>query len=306
MSPKLPLDLSKWSVHRELSRCIPGLLRAEWWYLRNLKRPNPPVLNLGIKGYGLQEFREISEFVVTALAIRVSRGIWGVSPTRDELQRIILLTRELSHQLRAQYTKQEIDSCATGAWPGLKEVLLYLLLRRNPVDIVIETGVAQGVSSFFLLNALETNRKGRLISIDLPNRSPEGRLYPSGRRDPVYTKTGLEPGWLIPLNLRSRWELRLGPAQMLLPRLEVQPDLFLHDSLHTPDHMRFELDWAYDNVKRGGFIACDDINWNNAFADFVNKHSPGDLTLLCGTNVGLCFKGTSSDLRASLGQEFKC
>jgi predicted O-methyltransferase YrrM len=35
-------------------------------------------------------------------------------------------------------------------------------------NIVLETGAAYGVTSAFIVQALEVNRKGTLISVDLP------------------------------------------------------------------------------------------------------------------------------------------
>ena len=34
--------------------------------------------------------------------------------------------------------------------------------------------------------------------------------------------------------------------------------MFFHDSLHTPEHMRFEFDAAWPHVAPGGVLASDD------------------------------------------------
>lgn len=49
-----------------------------------------------------------------------------------------------------------------------EEETLYTIIRIRKPDIVVETGVAQGVSSTFILQALEDNGRGQLYSIDLP------------------------------------------------------------------------------------------------------------------------------------------
>src|SRR6266480_7212838 len=46
--------------------------------------------------------------------------------------------------------------------------LAYALCRALKPSVVMETGVAYGVSTAFLLKALDVNRNGRLHSIDLP------------------------------------------------------------------------------------------------------------------------------------------
>jgi hypothetical protein len=45
---------------------------------------------------------------------------------------------------------------------------IYVICRLMSPDVVVETGVAYGVTSAFTLQALAVNRKGTLISIDLP------------------------------------------------------------------------------------------------------------------------------------------
>ena len=47
-------------------------------------------------------------------------------------------------------------------------VVLYAVCRRQNPDIVVETGVASGVSSSYILCALEKNGHGELYSIDMP------------------------------------------------------------------------------------------------------------------------------------------
>ena len=49
----------------------------------------------------------------------------------------------------------------------------YVLVRILKPDIVIETGVGAGVSSWTILHALEENNAGKLISIDLPTTNSE-------------------------------------------------------------------------------------------------------------------------------------
>jgi len=45
---------------------------------------------------------------------------------------------------------------------------LYFMIRIQKPNVVIETGVHRGVSTSFILQALEDNNKGNLYSIDLP------------------------------------------------------------------------------------------------------------------------------------------
>lgn len=147
---------------------------------------------------------------------------------------------------------------------------LYLLIRKLKPDFVIETGVHRGVSSLFILEALEENGKGMLHSIDLPLAS-----YDTDSRGP--TKSLLPPekiGICVPNKLRKRWNLILGDSTEQLPiLLEKVPtvDFFLHDSKHTYSHMMWEFQKIWPRLKEGGLLLSDDTNWNDAFNRFANE-----------------------------------
>lgn len=120
-------------------------------------------------------------------------------------------------------------------------------LRPN---IVVETGVAHGITSALILQALENNGKGHLYSIDLP---------------PLHE---LNVGQAVPVALRHRWTYLRGSSRQLLPRLERKLssiDIFIHDSLHTYWTMRFEFSWALKHLRSGGLLLSDDIELNAAF-----------------------------------------
>jgi predicted O-methyltransferase YrrM len=52
----------------------------------------------------------------------------------------------------------------------LEGPIIYTIIRCLKPRIVIETGVANGASSTFILSALEKNNLGKLYSIDLPSK----------------------------------------------------------------------------------------------------------------------------------------
>jgi predicted O-methyltransferase YrrM len=141
-----------------------------------------------------------------------------------------------------------------------KTLLQYAAIRATRPKIIVETGVANGVSSSYLLLALELNGGGHLHSIEVGDSS--------------YQPSGYEPGWMVPISLRHRWQLHLGDAKVLLPNLLRQLgsiDVFIHDSLHTYEHMRFELQTAYPHVAPGGLLVADDALWNSSFRDFTRE-----------------------------------
>lgn len=68
------------------------------------------------------------------------------------------------------YTRQVHcpDGLNTGGIEYTEGEVLYALVRILQPRVAIETGVAEGVSSAFFLQALEDNGDGQLYSIDLP------------------------------------------------------------------------------------------------------------------------------------------
>jgi predicted O-methyltransferase YrrM len=151
---------------------------------------------------------------------------------------------------------------------------LYAVLRKLRPAIAVETGVCNGVSTAFLLLALDANGAGELRSLDLPEIA--GEDYDPGTfwdgKGGAVIPAGREPGWMIPAHLRRRWHLSLGRSQDELPRLLAKLgtiDLFLHDSEHSEACMRFEFDAAWAALRDGGVLAADDVNANTAFADFA-------------------------------------
>lgn len=149
---------------------------------------------------------------------------------------------------------------------------LYILARIFKPKIIVETGVGPGGSTSFLLNALQKNEEGILYSIDLPGF--DSLYYPNiGKHYDVHVPTGFTTGWLVPQRLRNRWTLILGNTKTELPKLLEKLsaiDIFIHDSLHTYDHMMFEYSTAWPHLPKGGLLLSDDVNpyWSLAFPDF--------------------------------------
>jgi len=166
-----------------------------------------------------------------------------------------------------------------GAEPFAKKTLIqYAAIRGLQPDIVVETGVANGISTAFFCLALENGGRGAsLHSIDLGDTT----LLPPGKR----------VGWVLPPWLRERWHLHVGNALQELPRLLDELgkiDVFVHDSLHTYDHMMFEFRCAYQFLRPGGLLISDDVLWNRAFKDFVATVEHAGMGILHG--VGLLKK----------------
>jgi predicted O-methyltransferase YrrM len=214
------------------------------------------------------------------------QGGWDAARPKPASQRPITfeeLLEQLRHRISApnlsDYTA-EIAQIESDMQPGLKQIAehgpfrashnadfllartCYLSCRVMKPKVVVETGVAYGVTSAFILHALASNDCGRLWSVDLPPLA-------KGADDYV--------GCLVPQQLRDRWRLTRGSAQRVLPNVLAAAeniDIFIHDSLHTYAHMTFEFSKAWPNVRAGGILIADDVDGNRAFEDFALRVSP--------------------------------
>ena len=143
----------------------------------------------------------------------------------------------------------------TGGTMALKEAFtLFTLIRLTKPTIVVETGISQGMSSTAILQGLALNNQGELYSIDLP---------PEEKRSGSYLPDAQQLGFLVPEDLRQRWHVILGDAKEKLPPLLdrlSRIDIFLHDSLHSPEHMKFEYQTAWPFIKQGGMLLSHDVS----------------------------------------------
>jgi hypothetical protein len=144
---------------------------------------------------------------------------------------------------------------------GLVRAIWCLIRRLRPVNVV-ETGVAHGMTSRFILEALETIGAGRLWSIDLPPLNPMTRQEVGV----AVRQTG------VPVD---RWTYIAGTSRRRLPALLSRLgriDLFVHDSMHSNRNVMFELECAWRYLSAGGVIVVDDIDVNPAFDTFTRAH----------------------------------
>jgi predicted O-methyltransferase YrrM len=144
---------------------------------------------------------------------------------------------------------------------GFVRAIWCLIRHLRPVNVV-ETGVAHGMTSRFILEALETIGAGQLWSIDLPP------LNPTTRREVgvAVRQAG------VPVD---RWTYIAGTSRRRLPALLSRLgriDLFIHDSMHTNRNVMFELECAWQYLSVGGVIVVDDIDVNPAFDTFTRAH----------------------------------
>lgn len=155
-------------------------------------------------------------------------------------------------------------------------MIQYALIRLLKPATVIETGGTPGNSSAFILRAMDKNQYGELFTIDLPPTDTMGEYEGQGDWLHRGMPSGQESGWAIPDGLRHRHHQRLGDAKDLLPAIlkEVNSvEVFIHDSDHSYEHMKWEFSTAWPHIAPGGVLLSDDIDTNTAFEEFAATHS---------------------------------
>jgi hypothetical protein len=131
----------------------------------------------------------------------------------------------------------------------------WCITRHHRPSVVVETGVARGLITRTVLEALKANGYGRLYSIDLPPPLAQERL-------------ARETGAAVTSQLKGRWTLIEGSSRRRLPGLLSELgmiDMFVHDSRHTRRNITFELRQAWNVLRPGGVILADDVHGTVAF-----------------------------------------
>lgn len=129
---------------------------------------------------------------------------------------------------------------------------IYALVRLAGPRTVLETGVANGHTSFFILQALRRNGTGTLRSIDI-------------RNDVASCLTAEErAAWhLVELDQRH-----LAASFRLVVRGLGDVDLFIHDSDHSYRWQMLEYRTLWCHLRTGALLVSDDVDSSRAFIDF--------------------------------------
>lgn len=141
--------------------------------------------------------------------------------------------------------------------------LIYAVCRLLAPGNVLETGVANGHSTFFLLQAMMKNGRGRLHSVDISSNV----------------------GQLLTDEERETWSLHVltPPQRRSFARIvdTVSPiDMFLHDSDHTYGWQAFEYRVAHKRLSPEGVLLSDDVDHSLAFLDFCTALARKPILLL--------------------------
>ena len=151
---------------------------------------------------------------------------------------------------------------------------LYVATRATTPGVAVETGIAHGISSAFILAAMEKADRGSLTSIEIID--DDSRI-----------------GQAVPPQWRSRWHVRFGDSLTVLPPVLAERgsiDMFVHDSRHDYSYVWREFEMAWPHLSSGGMLCAHDILENNAFPRFVRKRKREIAAWGSGVNLGLIRK----------------
>jgi hypothetical protein len=211
------------STDRAVGRAVRRALNL-WRYRAGAARRPLPALRYLVSGreltnftYDISNTRELVAVVAAALEL----------PAADveKLVREVVDDEEFTAGLRAclRGRRDREDEPRFGRRLGW-----YCVVRARRPAVVVETGSHDGLGTALLARALARNAAdgspGVVLSFDMDPSS----------------------GWLVDESLQPYVERHIGDARETLPAAlaDGRVGVFVHDSLHTYDHERFELETA--------------------------------------------------------------
>jgi hypothetical protein len=132
----------------------------------------------------------------------------------------------------------------------------YAIARLTLPDVIVETGIHDGLGSTLLLRALELNSREHAV---------EGELISFDPRP--------EAGWLVSKSLRHRWDpwyvtSQEGMGEALSAR---QVDFFIHDSDHTYEVEEFEFKTVLEHAATRCVLLSDNSHATSALRDMASE-----------------------------------
>lgn len=230
--------------------------------------------------------RDNPKRLLKILTSKNARGILLSMPFEKSLPAFLKKVANISQQEIDEYKKEIsesgiVDEIKKNYFKIRKRHLLsiqkwheviYFIVRKTKPQVIIETGVFDGISSSFILLGLKNNDSGFLYSIDLPARK---ELFGSTNEMLIsILPKDKNPGWIVSPNLKKRWKLLLGSSKKHLPTLLAKLkkiDIFIHDSMHTDEYMMWEYETSWKTLNKGGLLCSDDIHIGSSFWQFTKQ-----------------------------------
>lgn len=170
----------------------------------------------------------------------------------ESLAELAIEHGRLQVELEDRYETRQLTFPTTWAVEAGTSFLLYSLVRGLRPSVVIEMGVGNGHSSYYILRALRANGEGKLYSFD---------VVP-------------EAGGLLADDERGLWQFLLidcrRRARSLVAHLDGLPraDLCFHDADHGYLAQYFEFACLWAQLGETGILVSDDVDASYGLIDF--------------------------------------
>lgn len=190
--------------------------------------------------YEISNTDELAAVVGSALALPAGQ----VEALIDEIARDETFLATLRDRLRTRGDRA--DDPRFGRRLGW-----YCVVRLAKPTVVVETGSHDGLGTALLARALQRNADagspGTLLSFDIDPSS----------------------GWLVDDSLRPFVQRHIGDARKTLPAALAgrKVGVFIHDSLHTYEHERFEFETALAHRDQSLILISDNAHDSTALRD---------------------------------------
>ena len=156
------------------------------------------------------------------------------------------------------HTVSKTQSRVTNArWNAEEQlfILLYSLIKANNSKLIIETGIANGITTNAIMKALEeSGANGELNSFDV---LPETRKAYSGGGN-----------WKFHLLKGKNVHKQIKSVVSSLPKVDV----WVHDSNHGYRWQKFEYLLALSVLSKNGILISDDIDASSAWGELAKTH----------------------------------
>jgi predicted O-methyltransferase YrrM len=191
-----------------------------------------------------------------AVSLLTGAAPWASMLSSEQLEQFGDEHERLAVELDRRHRERALAFPERWAVESGTSFLLYTLTRVLRPRQVIELGVGNGASSYYLLRALEENGEGTLVSLDIASQA----------------------GGLLADRERAGWDFRVidrkrSTHDLLRHLADLPPSgLCFHDAGHKYIAQHFDYTQLWGHLERGGAFVSDDIDASYAFIDFCRQY----------------------------------
>jgi predicted O-methyltransferase YrrM len=184
---------------------------------------------------------------------RKSAAVQGSTAKSTRLTNVSEVLRETFEEGRVQHPAGHYLKVVANISQENSTALLKFVLQRRP-ELVIEVGMAFGVSTLSILCAMQQNGNGRLISIDPYIGWPTGCLVALHQ----VKRAGVE-------HLHEHMQECSYTAFPKLLATKTRPDFIYIDGNHNFDYVFTDFFFADKLLTVGGAVAFNDAGWRSVY-----------------------------------------